>query len=160
LPHPEDLPSVGRERIGPYHAALWGSCMLLHPGGNPGANLKSISNRCYLFEVAFVWELTKETIVLPLGCLQAGVGELHAAGAVRRRVAKQVQQRWRVGEGTAADREGRGESYASRRQGRRLGTASHARGLTHANCNHRDPTLEATQGQILSQSPTDATSSR
>ena len=33
------------------------------PGGNPGANLKSISQRCYLFEVAFVWELTKETIV-------------------------------------------------------------------------------------------------
>ena len=30
-----------------------------HPGGNPGANLKSISHRCYLFEVAFVWELTK-----------------------------------------------------------------------------------------------------
>ena len=25
-----------------------------------------------LFEVAFVWELTKETIVLPLGCLQGG----------------------------------------------------------------------------------------
>jgi len=24
-----------------------------HPGGNPGANLKSISHRCYLFEVAF-----------------------------------------------------------------------------------------------------------
>ena len=44
-----------------------------HPGGNPGANLKSISHRCYLFEVAFVWELTKETIVLPLGCLQGGV---------------------------------------------------------------------------------------
>ena len=43
------------------------------PGGNPGGNLKSISPRCYLFEVAFVWELTKETIVLPLGCLQGGV---------------------------------------------------------------------------------------
>ena len=37
---------------------------------NPGANLKSISHRCYLFEVAFVWELAKETIYLPLGCLQ------------------------------------------------------------------------------------------
>ena len=44
----------------------------IHPGGNPGANLKSISHRCCLFEVAFVWELTKETIVLPLGCLQGG----------------------------------------------------------------------------------------
>ena len=37
------------------------------------ANLKSISHRCHLFEVAFVWELTKETIHLPLGCLQGGV---------------------------------------------------------------------------------------
>ena len=43
-----------------------------HPGGNPWANLKSISHRCYLFEIAFVWELTKETIHLPLGCLQGG----------------------------------------------------------------------------------------
>jgi len=44
-----------------------------HPGVEFRANLKSISHRCYLFEVAFVWELTKETIVLPLGCLQGGV---------------------------------------------------------------------------------------
>ena len=43
-----------------------------HPGGNPGANLKSISHRCFLVELAFVWELTKDTIVLPLGCLQSG----------------------------------------------------------------------------------------
>ena len=43
-----------------------------HPGGNPGANRKSITLRCYLFKVAFVWELTKETIVLPMGCLQGG----------------------------------------------------------------------------------------
>jgi len=42
-----------------------------HPGGNPGANLKSISHRCYLFEVAFVWELAEETIVLPLGLKQS-----------------------------------------------------------------------------------------
>jgi len=39
-----------------------------HPGGNPGANLKSISHRYYVFEVAFVWELTKEIIDLHLGC--------------------------------------------------------------------------------------------
>ena len=26
----------------------------------------------YLFEVAFVWELTKETVHLPVGCLQGG----------------------------------------------------------------------------------------
>ena len=43
-----------------------------HPGGNPGANLKSIAHRCHLREVACVWELTKETIYLPLGCLQGG----------------------------------------------------------------------------------------
>jgi len=36
-------------------------------------NLKSISHRCYPILVAFVWELTKETIHLPLGCLQGGV---------------------------------------------------------------------------------------
>ena len=49
--------------------------ILHHPGGNPGANLKSISHRCHLFEAAFVWELTKETIVMPLGCLQGGINE-------------------------------------------------------------------------------------
>ena len=41
-------------------------------GGNQGAYLNSISPRCHLFEVAFVWELTKETIHLPMGCLQGG----------------------------------------------------------------------------------------
>ena len=40
------------------------------PGGNPGANLKSISHRCYLREVAFEWKLTKDTIHMPLRCLQ------------------------------------------------------------------------------------------
>ena len=49
-----------------------------HPGGNPGANLESISHRCYIFEEAFVWELTKENIVLPLGCLQGGMDPLAA----------------------------------------------------------------------------------
>jgi len=43
-----------------------------HPGDNPGANLKPISHRCHPILVAFVWELTKETIDLPLGCLQGG----------------------------------------------------------------------------------------
>ena len=38
------------------------SVRLSHPGGNPWANLKSIAHRCYL---AFVWELTQETFVLP-----------------------------------------------------------------------------------------------
>ena len=36
-----------------------------HPGRNPGANLRSISHRCYFREVAFERELTKETIYLP-----------------------------------------------------------------------------------------------
>ena len=36
-----------------------GKVQSIHPGGNPGANFKSISHRCYLFEVAFAWELTK-----------------------------------------------------------------------------------------------------
>jgi len=43
-----------------------------HPGVELRANLKSISHRCHLFEVAIVWELTKETIVMPMGCLQGG----------------------------------------------------------------------------------------
>ena len=45
---------------------------LRQPGVELRANLKSISHRCQLFEVAFVWELTKETIHLPLGCLKGG----------------------------------------------------------------------------------------
>ena len=38
------------------------------------ANLKEISHRGHIFEVASVWELTKGTIHLPLGCLQGGSG--------------------------------------------------------------------------------------
>ena len=34
---------------------------LVHPGSNPGANLKSISHRCHPILVAFVWESTKVT---------------------------------------------------------------------------------------------------
>jgi len=45
-----------------------------HPGVDLKTNLKSISHRCR-FEVAFVWELIKETIHLPLGCLQGGTVE-------------------------------------------------------------------------------------
>ena len=45
---------------------------LYHPGGNPGANLKSISHTYYLREVAFELELTTEAIYLPLVCLQGG----------------------------------------------------------------------------------------
>ena len=48
------------------------SSLVTYPGGNLGANLKSISHRCRPILVAFVWELTEETINLPLGCLQGG----------------------------------------------------------------------------------------
>ena len=44
------------------------------PNAELRANLKSISHRCHPILVAFVWELTKETIDLPLGCLQGGEG--------------------------------------------------------------------------------------
>ena len=47
-----------------------------HPGGKPGADLESTSHRCYFREVVFEWELTKETIHLPLDCLQGGRGWL------------------------------------------------------------------------------------
>jgi len=56
-------------------ALKWFPCIgavVDHPGGSPGANLKSISHRYHPILVAFVWELTKETIQLPLGCLQDG----------------------------------------------------------------------------------------
>ena len=43
-----------------------------HLGVELGVNLKSISHRCHLFEVAVVWELSKKNIHLPLGCLQGG----------------------------------------------------------------------------------------
>ena len=50
-----------------------GTFVFIHPGVELRANLKRISHRCLLFEVAFVWELSKETIHLPLGCLQGGL---------------------------------------------------------------------------------------
>ena len=50
------------------------------------ADLEPISHRCHLFEVAFVWGLIKETIQLPLGCLQGGEGfvDLYAGLAMAR----------------------------------------------------------------------------
>ena len=50
------------------------------PGGKPGANRKSISHRYHLFEVEFEWELTKETIYLPPGCLQGERDQAVARG--------------------------------------------------------------------------------
>jgi len=47
------------------------------------ANLKSIPHRCHPILVAFVWELTEETIDLPLGCLQGG--GVRASSVISRR---------------------------------------------------------------------------
>ena len=46
-----------------------------HPAVELRANLKSISHKCHLFEMAFVWELAEETIHLPPGCLQGGTSK-------------------------------------------------------------------------------------
>ena len=66
---------LGRWR-GSYESSRCFSSRLTRFGGHPGvefrANLKSISHRCNLFQVAFVWELTQETIHLALSCLQGG----------------------------------------------------------------------------------------
>jgi len=61
------------EAVGKLKVWILGSIRYQHhPEGNPGANLKSISHRCFPILVAFEWELTKETIDLPMGCLQGG----------------------------------------------------------------------------------------
>jgi len=65
-------------------------CASIHPGGNPGANLKSISHRCHLREVAFVWKLTKETIYLPRGCLRGGYGTALGGGQTWARMAARL----------------------------------------------------------------------
>ena len=71
----------------------------LHPGGNPGANLESISYRCYLREVAFEWELTKAPIYLPPGCLQGGceaslvAARIVAVGGQGRKVSEEGEGR-------------------------------------------------------------------
>ena len=72
-------------------------------GGNPGASLESISDRCHLREVAFEWELTKESIYLPLGCLQGGEEGCDRArrapdGWERKRESKREREREKVGE--------------------------------------------------------------
>jgi len=58
---------------------------LTHPGGNQGANLKSISHRCHPILVAVVWELTKKNILfapgLPPGSLSSLTGSSPLAGA-------------------------------------------------------------------------------
>ena len=76
----ELIPTLGA--LSPRGGPIQDPVLTPHPGGNPGGNLKSISQKCYLREVAFEWELTKETIHLPLGCLQGGVSSKRS-GATR-----------------------------------------------------------------------------
>jgi len=54
-----------------------------YPGGNQVANLKSIFHRCYLWEAAFEWELTQESIYLHLGCLESEVPSLGVTEMMR-----------------------------------------------------------------------------
>ena len=70
------LRSVNRRDIVRYSRFDQDQVPLFHPGVEFRANLKSISHRCHLFKVAFVWKLTQETIHLPLGCLQCGFHNL------------------------------------------------------------------------------------
>ena len=71
----------------PSHLVKTNSHPSVHPGGNQGANLKSISHRYHPILVAFVCELTEEPINFPLGCLQGGVQTKYgqACGGVPRR---------------------------------------------------------------------------
>ena len=87
----------------------------IHSGGNSGANRKSISHRCYLRDVAFEWEMTEETIYLPLGCLKGGYGK---AG-------RRQRKRGRMGGVGGKDAGGRRTLAEGHAQGRQwLGTRS------------------------------------
>jgi len=63
---------------GPCHARLSPLTTLHRPGVELRANLKSVSHERHLEDVAFVWELTKETIHLPPGCLQGRLSTTRA----------------------------------------------------------------------------------
>ena len=69
----QTLPCGGNPRVAAGFTHYSQNGMLGHPGVELRANLKLISHRCHLFEMALVRDLTKETIHLPLGCLQGGV---------------------------------------------------------------------------------------
>ena len=78
VPHSLDALSsgcvVGNTPSPPSRICSRGPEMYLNlPEDNPGANIKSISHRCYPILVPCAWELNKETINLPLSCLQGGV---------------------------------------------------------------------------------------
>ena len=69
------LPRVMHHQVYVYTKKILyghGGCFS-HPGDNTGVNLESIYHRCHPILVALIWELTDETIHLPLGCLQGGL---------------------------------------------------------------------------------------
>ena len=59
-------------RVPPRFVKACATFSPIHPGVELRENLKSIFHKCHLWEVAVVWELSKVTIHLPLGCLQDG----------------------------------------------------------------------------------------
>jgi len=72
--------------------ARQGWCHLSHPGGNAGANLKSISHICYPILVAFVWELTKKTSICPWVASRAEAAD-QGRGSARARVQQRRLER-------------------------------------------------------------------
>ena len=90
--------SLGQEPIA-------GCSSLCHPGGNPGANLKSMSLRCHPILVAFVWELTKETIHLPLGCPQGGSRQVRGGRGHRAETTRMVDHVGRTGLSVGANQQ-------------------------------------------------------
>ena len=56
------------------HAGLVINRHSIRPGVELKEKFESISHRFHPILVAFVWELTQETNVSPLGCLQGGKG--------------------------------------------------------------------------------------
>ena len=114
----------------PTSRSAGGMLTMDHPGVELRSNFESISHRYRLFEVAFVSELTKETI---LGCLQGGP--------------KPRGLQLNTGLASRCTRKGCGIARCT------CGSTS----LTARSSSSAAP--KVTQGSTLSQSPTDATRS-
>ena len=121
------------------------------PGGNPGANLKSISHRCHPILVAFAWELPEETINLPLGCL--GKKLLGGCQTASARCAKECNHSpcWVCGPLTLAPKRSQAGEISETNSKRLL------RGRQIAVVRGAKKRLHPTWRQISSQSSTDAT---
>jgi len=65
----------GHPRTSPVRASESAGPPWRQPRGKSYVNLPQKPHRCHPILVAFVWELTEETIDLHLGCLQGGEGE-------------------------------------------------------------------------------------